>query len=83
MNDLDEQLDQITSFLDQCAEKLEGDLFDEQIEIYDLAFSRAELLAAKVIKERSKTNSYLEEIKNTIHYSKNLNVPPRIFFANE
>ena len=64
MNEFDEQLDQIASLLNQCAEKLEGDLFDEQIEIYDLAFSRAELLAAKVIKERSKTNSYLEEISN-------------------
>ena len=64
MNDLDEQLDLITSLLNQCAKKLEGDLFDEQIEIYDLAFSRAELLAAKVIKERANNNSYLKGVSN-------------------
>ena len=64
MNDLDEQLDLITSLLNQCARKLEGDLFDEQIEIYDLAFSRAELLAAKVIKGRAKNNAYLKDVSN-------------------
>ena len=28
-------------------------------------------------------NSNFEKVKNTIHYSRNLNVPPRIFFAKE
>ena len=83
MNDFDEQLDQIASLLNQCAKNLEGDLFDEQIEIYDLAFSRAELLAAKVIKERSKTNSYLEEISNYFCSEIISNIAGRIFRNND
>ena len=62
MSDLDKQFDQVTALLNQCAEKLSGDLFEEQIEIYDLAFSRAELLAARVIKDRAKSNSYLRDL---------------------
>ncbi|MDC0214110.1 acyl-CoA/acyl-ACP dehydrogenase [Gammaproteobacteria bacterium] len=64
MSDLDKQFDNVNTLLNQCTEKLSGDLFEEQIEIYDLAFSRAELLAARVIREKAKHNSYLENISN-------------------
>ena len=45
MNDLDEQVTWLESTLNECSKKLSGDLFNDQIEIYDLAFSRAELLS--------------------------------------
>ena len=49
---LDGHLDQLEALLQTAARGLEGDLGREQIELYDLAFSQAELLAARAIRCR-------------------------------
>ena len=64
MNDLDEQVTWLESTLNECSKKLSGDLFNDQIEIYDLAFSRAELLAAKVMRRKATSNSLIEGMSN-------------------
>ena len=64
MNDLDSQLERLESTLDECSKKLNGDLFNDQIEIYDLAFSRAELLAAKVMRRKAASSPLIESMGN-------------------
>ena len=64
MNDLDEQITWLESTLNECSKKLSGDLFNDQIEIYDLAFSRAELLAAKVMRRKAASNPSIEAMSN-------------------
>ena len=64
MNDLDEQITWLESTLNECSKKLSGDLFNDQIEIYDLAFSRAELLAAKVMRRKAASSRLIEAMSN-------------------
>ena len=66
MNDLDEQITWLESTLNECSKKLSGDLFNDQIEIYDLAFSRAELLAAKVMRRKAASNPLIEVMSNFV-----------------
>ena len=46
-NDISSRLDQLRSLVDRAAGHLRGDLDQEQIELYDLAFSLAEISAAQ------------------------------------
>ena len=79
MNDLDNQIEWLESTLNQCSKKLSGDLFNDQIEIYDLAFSRAELLAAKVMRRKAGSNSLIEGMSNFFGLEIVSNIIDRIY----
>ena len=78
MNDLDEQITWLESTLNECSKKLSGDLFNDQIEIYDLAFSRAELLAAKVMRRKAASNPLIEAMSNFFSLEIISNIAERI-----
>ena len=48
-----ESLAQLTELVERAALHLEGNLDDEQIQLYDLAFCRAELMAATALLDRA------------------------------
>ncbi len=83
MNDLDEQVTWLESTLNECSKKLSGDLFDDQIEIYDLAFSRAELLAAKVMRRKAASNPLIEAMSNFFSLEVISNIAERIQRNND
>ena len=78
MNDLDRQITWLESTLNECSKKLSGDLFNDQIEIYDLAFSRAELLAAKVMRRKAASNPLIEAMSNFFSLEVISNIVERI-----
>lgn len=52
-NYLDQHLNQLEHLLTRAASHLQGDLDQEQLELYDLAFSHAELGASRAVRKRA------------------------------
>ena len=57
-------LDQIETLIRKSCAFLQGDLDQEQIELYNLSFAQADLLAARTVLSSAETNPNLAKIAN-------------------
>ncbi len=63
-----DHLERIQTLLDRAAKHLQGDLFDEQLELYDLAFATAEVQAAGALNRlaASTTEPLVNDLANYV-----------------